>query len=58
MGVQRGAGGCCGLINKGEWAMSVLGHVGLMEGLWLVEWGGGECERRTAGCLGRPRTQG
>jgi hypothetical protein len=36
MGVQRGAGGCCGLINKGEWAMSVLGHVGLMEGLWLV----------------------
>jgi hypothetical protein len=58
MGVQRGAGGCCGLINKGEWAMSVLGHVGLMEGLWLVEWGGGEEERGPGRWLLRPGTEG
>jgi hypothetical protein len=36
MGVQRGAGGCCGLISKGEWVRSVLGKVGSMEGLWLA----------------------
>jgi hypothetical protein len=42
--VERGSGVCCGFINKGEWAMSVLGHVGLMEGLWLVSLDGGEGE--------------
>jgi hypothetical protein len=36
--------------------MSVLGHVGLRGGLWLADGGGGECERGTAGCLGRPGT--
>jgi hypothetical protein len=33
-----------------------LEHVGLGEALWLGSKGGGEGERGTAGCLGRPET--
>jgi hypothetical protein len=36
---QRGAGVVCGLISKGEWVRSVLGHEGVHRSAWIGEEG-------------------
>jgi hypothetical protein len=41
----------CGLISKGEWVRSVLGHKGSTGVLGLGERGGGGCERAQQGAL-------